>query len=555
MKYVRMALNLILYVGATQLAFRATDWIASRSGELKRLLDNNPPALLIVVACEIYLLLALMARIRGRIWKSEPRRLLDAVKYRRLSAGEVGGSIALGAGCALFFFGLMELPLLPDGTLAQLHDYVNVFSKSDAFIFAVLGAGVIGVLFEEIFFRGILFGELLRGLPMPAAFAAHALVYAYFQPNLTISFTAFVLALFYSYLYVKTGSVWSTAIAAATLNIGIVSAKEADVIDALGSAHSAIAFLLLLIGSACVLLGLFLIYRHGGKHANAGGKVERIARAIAWAGVYIAIYYAVLNGVIYVWSQVLTRIEAIRPWLNDGLNNLWALDLNDLVAVPIYMFILSRYRKAPLLAHCRFSRIDGRTIAQIGALSVSMGLWVMGVSKIPIVEDTFPQFDTLFNSLVGGPLLTFLVFLLVHSVYKEILFRGLILNAFHAGMPLAAALALDALVYGLLFFQWDPALTVYGGMGTVIFGLLYVWYRSIWAPIVAQIGLFGTYYASWHGISAFGLEFGAAHVVVIMISSASVLFFMIRLWKQRPLEAPAQPRSPGVFEGTAQASV
>lgn len=553
--YFRLAINLALYLGMALLVFRATEMLAAPFPAFKRLLDDNPPVLLIASACVIYLLLALLFRIRGSIAKNEPRRLLDAIRFRKLNAGEFAGSLAVGFGCALFFFGLMKLPFLPDRIAYELNNYVDVISKSDAFAFAVLGVGAVGVLFEEFYFRGLIFGELRRALPLPAAFVVHALIYAYFQPSLTISFTAFALALLYSYLYAKTASVWSTVTAAALLNMLIVSAKPSGIFPMLDKANAAVPIVMLVAGAAFVLVGLDRVRRVAGAPAKDGGKLEGIAKAFAWAGVFVAVYYAVLNSIIYVWTGVLTRYEPIRPWLNDSANNLWALVLNDLIAVPIYFFILRRYRSQSLTAYCGFSRLDGRTVARIAALSVSMGLWVMSVAKIPDVENAFPQFDALFNSLVGGPLPSFLVFLILHSVYKEILFRGLVFNAFRSAMPLTAAFALDALVYGALFFQADPALTIYGGMGTVIFGLLYLWYRSLWAPIAAQIGLFATYYAAWHGMSAFDIEFGAAFYVIMAVSSASVLYFMYRLWAKRALPGNARQAAPISYERGAGASI
>jgi len=555
--YVRMLINLVLYVGTTLLVFEGVGRASSANETLQKLLDANPPVLLILVACIVYLLLALAFRVRGRLSKSEPPRLLDAVRFRRLQGASFAASLAVGAGCALFYFGLMKLPFLPDRVHFELNNYVDVFSKSDAWVFAILGVGIVGVLFEEIYFRGLIFGELRKSLPLPVAFAGHALIYAYFQPNLSVSFTAFFLALFYSYMYGKTQSIWSTVTAAATLNILIVASKELGLLDLMGDANAAASIALLLAGAVGVVLGLYAIRRTAapGLDEQPEGKASRLVRAFAWVGLYIAVYYAVLSTVNYVWTKVLIRYEPIQPWLSDSANNLWALVLNDLIAVPIYMFLLRRYQATSLIRHCGFRRIDGRTAARIAALSVSMGLWVISVAKIPFVEDRFPQFDALFESLVGGPLLTFAVFLIIHSVYKEILFRGLVFGAFRTAMPLAAALALNALVYGQLFFRLDPALTVYGGLGTVIFGLLYVWHRSLWAPIVAQLGLFATYYAAWQGMAAFDIAFGGAFYAVMAVSSASVLYFMFRLWSTRTAAGKRERPAPVTMEGAEHAGI
>jgi membrane protease YdiL (CAAX protease family) len=540
---IRMVVNLVLYLGLALLGFELQALLVGPNDSFKSMLDSNPSVTLIMIAGIIYFLLAIAFRIRHRLRRSEPKSLLDAIPLRKLTGREARSSIIVGLGCALAYFGLMGAPFLPDRAISDMHSYVDTFAKADSFLFVIIGVGFVGTFFEEMLFRGLVFSEMRRALPVSVAFVAHAVVYAYFQPNLTISFTAFFLALIYAYLYTKTGTVASTITAAVVLNLAIIGAKQIGLIDQLDKTNEYAHTAVLLVGLVAIAYGLYRLSKpasraaatltEGGALAESSGKPTAYFNAIGKAAIYMIIYYSVLMPIIYLWTQVLTLYEPFRPWLSNSHNNLWALVANDLLVVPIYYFLLRRYQSKNLIEVCNFSKISVSTIAQIAALSVFMGLWVTSIAQIPYVQDAFPQFEALFNSLVGGPLVPFLVFLIFHSVYKEILFRGLIFNAFKAAMPLVVALILDALVYGLLFFQLDPALTIYGGMGTVIFGLLYVWYKSLWAPIVAQLGLFSTYYATRHSYAAFEVEFSGVFYVVMAASSAAVLLLMIRLWQRR----------------------
>jgi hypothetical protein len=57
---------------------------------------------------------------------------------------------------------------------------------------------------------------------------------------------------------------------------------------------------------------------------------------------------------------------------------------------------------------------------------------------------------------------------------------------------------IQGVLYGALFFFGDIPLSLYGFLGAVIFALLYVWFRSIWAPIAAQVACQGSQYLLWH---------------------------------------------------------
>lgn len=506
----------------------------------RSLLERNVPVWLLINFTALYLLLIAVYGIRNRITRREKKSFFDASGFRRLSGRGWLLSFMVAVGCALVFLGLMRLPFLPSFALNQMQAYIDIFGQADKFLFVLIGVGLAGAFMEEIFFRGLVFNQLRSAMPFVVAYLIHALIYAVFQPNLTISFIAFFLALIYGFIYSKTGSIWSTITIAVVVNVLLVSFKETGLIDSIAVGHW-LSYVMLLAGLAIIITGLLQTAKRQSVSeqdlAAFHTKMKPYLQMVGRLGVVIAVYYAILQPLVYLWYNELTKIESLRPWLTDPSNGNWGLVLNDFIAIPIYYFILRRYQKRDLIQVCKFERIPPRSVWKIALLSICMGLWVTSMVKIPAVAATFPQFELLFSSLIGGAPWAFLVFLIVHSIYKEVLFRGLVFNELKSVLPISLTLLGNAFVYGLLFFNLDPALSFYGGMGTIIFGLLYYWYRSIWASIVAEIGLFGTYYIARNLYSIFEIGFSWYFIVLIGICSVAIPPLMYRIWKQSPANA------------------
>lgn len=530
-----MILKVALLLGVYLLVFETQVFIMAQNASYRQLLETNVPVWLLINFSTIYLLLLAVYGIRNRLVKKK-LTFFEAAGFRQIREKDLLLSCMVAVGCAFVFFGLMKLPFLPQVALNQMQAYVDIFGQADKFVFVLIGVGLAGAFMEEIFFRGLVFNQLRSVLPFAAAYFLQAGIYAIFQPNLTISFIAFFLALIYGFIYTKTGSVWSTITIAVIVNVLIVSARETGLIDSILQG-SLLGYAILLAGFALIILGLLQFAKRTHTEQPTSTFVIKLKPYLVMAGrlgLYIAIYFAVLQPLVHLWYNVLTQIDAIRPWLTDARNSNWGLVLNDIIAIPIYYFILRRYQKRDLIQVSRLKKISFNSVWQIALLSICMGLWVTSIVKIPVVSDTFPQFELLFSSLVGGAPFTFIVFLIIHSIYKEVLFRSLVFNELNAVLPLAVSVVVNALIYGLLFFQLDPALTFYGGMGTVIFALLYVWYQSLWAPVVAQIGLFATYYIARNVYDFYDVSFNWVLIVIIAVCSIAVPPLMVRLWKQKP---------------------
>lgn len=71
---------------------------------------------------------------------------------------------------------------------------------------------VVGPLFEELVFRGVLYGSLRQVMPRPAAMVVSAAIFALVHADLPALLPIFILALFMAFVFEKTGSLVPSAV-------------------------------------------------------------------------------------------------------------------------------------------------------------------------------------------------------------------------------------------------------------------------------------------------------------------------------------------------------
>lgn len=158
------------------------------------------------------------------------------------------------------------------------------------------------------------------------------------------------------------------------------------------------------------------------------------------------------------------------------------------------------------------------------------------------------------GAAVWSPLLHGLLLFFLVAVAEELVFRGVLFRTLEEGVGSWAALAIIALLFGLVHLANDHA-TLLGALGTglagVLLGAAYVLTRNLWLPIgihwslnFAQGTIFGMPVSGrdaggslleatvrgpdvWTG-GAFGIEAGLATFVVMAAISAGVLWLAVR---------------------------
>lgn len=173
-----------------------------------KFLDRNPAMFMVVLFTLITLVYMLIFLIKGWISPHTAKNLFRASGFKRLSFSRVLLMLGLGLAGSLFSIGLIviddiarQFPSIP----ALVDDLI----RGDSIWYVILGAGLIGPAFEEILFRGLIFSELRRVMPVYVALVLQAAAYAYFQPSAVLSVISIGSGLIYGVLYLRTGSLWA----------------------------------------------------------------------------------------------------------------------------------------------------------------------------------------------------------------------------------------------------------------------------------------------------------------------------------------------------------
>ncbi|MGG3506089.1 type II CAAX endopeptidase family protein [Paenibacillus lautus] len=231
---------------------------------------------------------------------------------------------------------------------------------------------------------------------------------------------------------------------------------------------------------------------------------------------------AVVIGLYFAWFFTVTTLffDYVYPkstWFEQ--NTVTVIILNDMVGLPLMLLAWRLIFKENLFKAAKFRVMGGKSVAIALWIGLGAGLFTVAFSRLPAIASDKYQFRELFDYLNRAEWYVFLVFLILGNIYKETLFRGILMNEFRRVLPVWIAIVIQGVLYGALFFFGDIPLSLYGFLGAVIFALLYVWFKSIWAPIAAQVACQGSQYLLWH----YGPETKDVTVMSVVMAVAAAM--------------------------------
>lgn len=207
-----------------------------------------------------------------------------------------------------------------------------------------------------------------------------------------------------------------------------------------------------------------------------------------------------------------------------------------LILIPIYTSYLRSHR-AKLPGVLEKQQLSGQQIfrviiAAFGVIGL-VNLWMLllqGLSDIvPFFSVQLEEYDELISSLTGDNLPLFweiLVTALLVPLSEELLFRGIALAHFRRSLPVALAVLLQALLFGL--FHGNFVQTSYALIPGLVFAWAYIRSRNFLVPILMHscFNLFGGVLSSYLE-SAGELVQGVFTVVI----EASLFLSLIFVWQ------------------------
>ncbi len=211
--------------------------------------------------------------------------------------------------------------------------------------------------------------------------------------------------------------------------------------------------------------------------------MKKICKMLGLNLLYILAYFAIFKSVVYLWYNVLKNDAIIGDWISG--NQLGLVVLNDICAIPIFAVLIYLVKKQSILKVTQVKHINIRNTALSALTGIGMGIFLVNFLGLTFIKQ-ISNFNELIDYIYNSNLLVFAGFVIIGTFFKEMLFRGLIFNELSKAMPLILAILLDAIIYGALFFNFNPPLTIFGILGNIVVILVYFKTKTLWAPYIAQ---------------------------------------------------------------------
>ncbi len=203
--------------------------------------------------------------------------------------------------------------------------------------------------------------------------------------------------------------------------------------------------------------------------------------------------------------------------------------ISNLIALLLLwlFFLVKRYisgRKESLTSYCGFSMPPMPLL--FAALTTGVSLYFMhaAVFILTDIAERFPGHDELLGPLFEQHVLvTFLGVGVIAAFTEEVVFRGIIFNRIKKDLVPAAAVFVQALVFGLMHL--NILQSIYAFILGVFLGLAYFRAGSVWVPFAMHFGFNTASVAMVRGVEA---EPGYAAVAAASITAPLIFVLSFR---------------------------
>jgi membrane protease YdiL (CAAX protease family) len=112
-------------------------------------------------------------------------------------------------------------------------------------------------------------------------------------------------------------------------------------------------------------------------------------------------------------------------------------------------------------------------------------------------------------------------------MFEEIFYRGLIFNEFRYSYSILTAILLQAIIFGALH---EIPQMIYAFIAGILFAVLYLWLKNIWAPIIAHIVNYNLYSYSSTLIKLNSFFYGLFYVIPMLVMLTISVYL---LWRNK----------------------
>lgn len=144
------------------------------------------------------------------IFRSRKLNFLDFCRFKNIKIRGIGLLGLLGVSVSLMLCGILNMIPIDK----WFPDYGKVIdaalNSSPNILVILLITGILIPIFEEILFRGIIYGELKSKIPVTAAIIIQAAIFGIYHMNLLQGMYAFAFGIIFALVYEWFGTIWAS---------------------------------------------------------------------------------------------------------------------------------------------------------------------------------------------------------------------------------------------------------------------------------------------------------------------------------------------------------
>ncbi len=200
--------------------------------------------------------------------------------------------------------------------------------------------------------------------------------------------------------------------------------------------------------------------------------------------VILFISVGIVEGVRYAMSGRSFNPESILDIIAGSMS--LVIILSTVVTLLIYLLIY-KLRKRNMIELCRFKPIGYGKMAAIGVLGIALNFFTVTTLYVTSAYEYFPDHNEIMEALLMSDsfVLTLLAIGIFAPIFEEILFRGIIYNELKEHMSSNLVIIIQALLFAI--YHMNMLQGLYAFVLGIFLGVVYKWYKNIWAPIVIHV--------------------------------------------------------------------
>lgn len=183
-------------------------------------------------------------KARGRAWG-------EVLSLAPPSGADIAGALFTAFGLSVCVSVILGLPALKPH-IKEYQEYMTGFGRGNP-LFLLIGICLIAPILEEVLFRGLIFGELKKTMPMSLAIAAQAVFFGFSHGNLLQSAYAAAAGVIFAWAYEKTGTFFVPVIMHIFFNLANIANPFLAKISPIWAA---------VMGAFCLAIGLAALGRN-----------------------------------------------------------------------------------------------------------------------------------------------------------------------------------------------------------------------------------------------------------------------------------------------------